>query len=76
VRFLFDIQGAFFAMALFLDDETRLHEAGPCDAVGLSANRNHLLLIYVGLYYVPSLSLDHPAALLREQVVMLLRTER
>jgi len=71
VRFLFDIQGAFFAMALFLDDErdsTRLDLATLLDFLQIVVI---YLLIYLGLYYVPSLSLDHPAALLREQIVML-----
>jgi PAS domain S-box-containing protein len=71
VRFLFDIQGAFFAMALFLDDErdsTQLDLATLLDFLQIGII---YFLIYVGLYYVPSLSLDHPAALLREQIVML-----
>jgi len=58
-------------MALFLDDErdsTKLDLATLLDFLQIGII---YFLIYVGLYYVPSLSLDHPAALLREQVVML-----
>lgn len=71
VRFLFDIQGAFFAMALFLDDErdsTRLDLATILDFLQIVVI---YLSIYIGLYYIPSLSLGHQAALLREQIVML-----
>jgi two-component system, cell cycle sensor histidine kinase and response regulator CckA len=71
VRFLFDIQGAFFAMALFLDDErdsTKLDLATLLDFLQIVII---YFLIYLGMYYVPSLSLDHPAALMREQIVML-----
>ena len=71
VRFLFDIQGAFFAMALFLDDErdsTRLDLATVLDFLQIVII---YFLIYVGMYYVPSLSMDPHEAMLREQIVML-----
>jgi two-component system cell cycle sensor histidine kinase/response regulator CckA len=71
VRFLFDLQGAFFAMALFLDDErdsTRLDLATVLDFLQIAII---YFLVYVGMYYVPSLSMDHHGALLREQIVML-----
>jgi len=71
VRFLFDIQGAFFAMALFLDDErdsTRLDLATVLDFLQIAAI---YFLIYAGMYYVPSLTMDHHGAMLREQMIML-----
>ena len=71
VRFLFDIQGAFFAMALFLDDErdsTKLDLATILDFLQIGII---YFLIYLGVYFVPSLSLDHKGALLREQELML-----
>ncbi|MBS1865110.1 MAG: PAS domain S-box protein [Acidobacteria bacterium] len=71
VRFLFDIQGAFFAMALFLDDErdsARLDFATILDFLQIGLI---YLLIYLSLYYVPSLSMDHHTAMQREQVIMI-----
>jgi two-component system cell cycle sensor histidine kinase/response regulator CckA len=71
VRFLFDLQGAFFAMALFLDDErdsTRLDLATVLDFLQIAII---YFLIYVGMYYVPSLSMDHHGAMLRVQIIML-----
>jgi PAS domain S-box-containing protein len=70
VRFLFDIQGAFFLMALFLDedkDSTRLDFASLLDFLQIAII---YYFIYVGLYYVPSLSLDTHSALTREFLVM------
>lgn len=71
VRFLFDIQGAFFAMALFLDDErdsTRLDLATILDFLQIGLI---YFLIYLDLYYVPSLWMDHHTAMLRVQLVMI-----
>lgn len=71
VRFLFDIQGAFFAMALFLDDErdsTRLDLATALDFLQIAVI---FFLLYLGMYYVPSLSTDHHGAMLRVQIIML-----
>jgi PAS domain S-box-containing protein len=69
VRFLFDTQEAFLAMALLLDQEQKLQEFDfglVLDAVQISLV---FLFIYVGLYYVPSLSLDTHGALVREYTV-------
>jgi len=71
IRFLFDIRGAFFAMALFLDDErdsTRLDLATVLDFLQIGII---YFLIYLGAYFVPSLSMDHKGVLLREQELML-----
>ena len=69
VRFLFDTQEAFFAMALLLDQEQKFQELDfglVLDAVQISLV---FLFIYVGLYYVPSLSLNTHGALVREYTV-------
>jgi len=71
IRFLFDIQAAFFAMALFLDDErdsTKLDLATILDFLQIGII---YFLIYLGAYFVPSLSMDYKGALLREQELML-----
>jgi len=71
VRFLFDIQGAFFAMALFLDEErdsTRLDLATILDFLQIAII---YFLIYVGMYYVPLLTMEHHEALIRQQWLML-----
>jgi len=67
IRFLFDIEGAFFAMALFLDDErdsTQLDLATLLDFLQIGIV---YFLIYLDVYYVPLLSMGRHAALLREQ---------
>jgi PAS domain S-box-containing protein len=65
-RFLFDIQGAFFAMSLLLEE----HEDPTYSALELAADFIQLTivfaLIYLGLYYIPSLQLDSQNALHRE----------
>jgi PAS domain S-box-containing protein len=69
VRFLFDTQAAFFAMALLLDQEQKLQDLDfglVLDAVQISLV---FLFIYVGLYYAPSLLLDTHSALVREYTV-------
>src|SRR5215475_5121589 len=69
VRFLFDIQAAFFAMAILLDQDEGLHVFDirvVLDAVQIILV---FLFIYVGAYYVPSLVLDQHAALVREYLV-------
>ncbi|HYK40013.1 MAG TPA: PAS domain S-box protein [Candidatus Eremiobacteraceae bacterium] len=73
VRFLFDIQGAFFAMALFLDDErdsTRLDFATVLDFLQIAVI---YFLIYLVMFYLPSLSLDHHGAMRRVQFIMLVQ---
>src|SRR5215467_8741146 len=69
VRFLFDIQAAFFCMAILLDQDEGLHVFDirvVLDAVQIILV---FLFIYVGAYYVPSLALDKHDALVREYLV-------
>jgi PAS domain S-box-containing protein len=66
LRFVFDMQQAFFAMAILLDrdEQTKHADLGfVLDAVQIALI---FLFIYVGLYYIPSLTLDPHGALLRE----------
>jgi len=69
IRFMFDMQEAFFAMAILLDrdDQAKRVDIGfLLDAVQITLI---FLFIYVGLYYVPSLTLDSHSALLREYTI-------
>ena len=66
VRFLFDTQLAFFAVAILLDQDQesrRLDFGFVLDAVQIALV---FLFVYVGLYYGPSLLLDSHRALARE----------
>src|SRR5271168_4433645 len=66
VRFMFDLQGAFFAMAVLLEESERSVYA----ALEAVADFTQLFivfsLIYIGLYYIPSLQLDSRHALTLE----------
>ena len=69
VRFLFNTQEAFFAIAILLDqnqDSKQLDVAFVLDAVQIVLVS---LFVYVGLYYVPSLSLNSHDALVQENTV-------
>jgi two-component system cell cycle sensor histidine kinase/response regulator CckA len=69
IRFMFDMQEAFFAMAILLDrDEQakRVDIGFLLDSVQITLI---FLFIYVRLYYVPSLTLDSHSALLREYTI-------
>ncbi len=71
VRFLFDMQGALFAMALFLDEErdsSRLDLATLLDFLQITIV---YFLIYLVVYYVPLLSMTHREAMLRQRELML-----
>jgi PAS domain S-box-containing protein len=66
VRFLFAVQGMFFAMALLLNEEKdspRLDLESFLDFTQLAIV---FLLIYLGLYYIPSLHANQHAAMVRE----------
>lgn len=66
VRFLFPIQGVFFAMALLLSEEKdspRLDLESFLDFTQLAIV---FLLIYLGRYYVPFLHAEQHAAMVRE----------
>jgi len=69
IRFMFDMQQAFFAMAILLDRDQQAKHADLgfiLDAVQITLI---FLFIYAGLYYVPSLTLDAHSALLREYAI-------
>ncbi|GAC1631639.1 MAG: hypothetical protein NVS9B14_03760 [Candidatus Acidiferrum sp.] len=71
VRFLFDIQGALFAMALFLDEErdsSRLDLATLLDFLQIGIIYS---LIYLVMYYVPLFSLDNHGAAVQQEKLML-----
>jgi PAS domain S-box-containing protein len=63
VRFLFGVQGAFYAMAVLLEE----HEESRYSILESIADFTQLVvvftLIYIGLYYIPSLQLDSHKAL-------------
>jgi PAS domain S-box-containing protein len=63
VRFLFDLQGAFFAMALLQEE----HEKSTYSILESIADFTQLIivftLIYIGLYYIPSLRMSPQNAL-------------
>jgi hypothetical protein len=69
VRFLFDTQEAFFAMALLLDPDQK---SGKLD-LGFLLDAVQIILvflfIFVGVYYVPSLALDSHGTLVREYTI-------
>src|SRR6266404_3680684 len=63
VRFLFDTQQAFFAIVLFLDQDQEFTELDLGFGLGSVQIVLVFLFIFVGLYYIPSLTLDTHAAL-------------
>ncbi len=69
VRFLFNTQEAFFAIAILLDqnqDSKRTDLGFVLDAVQIVLVS---LFVYVGLFYVPSLSLNAHEALVQENTI-------
>jgi PAS domain S-box-containing protein len=69
VRFLFDTQEVFFVIAILLDqdrDSTGVDPGLVLDAVQIALVS---LFVYVGLFYVPSLSLNVHQALVQENTV-------
>jgi len=69
IRFLFDTQEAFFAMAILLDRDEQAKQLDLgfiLDAVQIALI---FLFVYVGLYYIPSLKLDARSAVLREYAI-------
>jgi len=72
VRFLFDTQGMFFVMAVFLNQEKEdakvdLEEALDFVQIGIL-----FFFIYFGMYFLPAATLDPQAALGREMTVVFL----
>ena len=69
IRFLFDTQEAFFAMAILLDRDEQAKQLDlgfVLDAVQIALI---FLFTYVGLYYVPSLALNPHDVVLREYAI-------
>jgi two-component system cell cycle sensor histidine kinase/response regulator CckA len=66
IRFLFDSQGMFFVMAIFLDQEKTDAEVEPEEALDFVQIGILFFLIYFGMYYLPALSLPAKEALSRE----------
>jgi PAS domain S-box-containing protein len=68
-RFLFDTQEAFFLIAILLDRDRDLTEVD----LGLLLDAVQIVLVslfvYVGLFYVPSLSLNRHEALVQENAI-------
>ena len=69
-RFLFDTQEAFFAMAILLDQDQESKDLDFGFVLDAAQIVLVFLFVYVGLYYVPSLSLDAHSAAVREYTVM------
>jgi len=66
IRFLFDTQGMFFVMAIFLDQEKVTAQVEPEEALDFVQIGILFFLVYFGTYYLPALNLAREAALERE----------
>ena len=66
VRFLFDTQGMFFVMAIFLNQEKTSAHVEAEEALDFVQIGILFFLIYFGMYYLPALNLPTAAALERE----------
>lgn len=66
VRFLFDTQGVFFAMALFLDQDKDLPQIDPESVLDFIQIAIVFFFIFFGVYYLPSLYTDARTSLVRE----------
>jgi len=66
IRFLFDIQGMFFVMAVFLDQDKTTSKIESEEALDFVQIGILFFLIYFGMYYLPALNLTPAAALERE----------
>ena len=66
IRFLFDTQGMFFVMAVFLDQEKTTSKIEIEEALDFIQIGILFFLIYFGLYYLPALNLTPSAAFERE----------
>jgi PAS domain S-box-containing protein len=66
VRFLFDTQDVFFAMALYLDQDKDSPTLDPESLLDLVQIAIVFFFIFLGLYYIPSLHLDRASAIFRE----------
>jgi PAS domain S-box-containing protein len=66
IRFLFDTQGMFFVMAIFLDQEKSSSKVEIEEALDFVQIGILFFLIYFGMYYLPALNSLPEAALARE----------
>ena len=66
IRFLFDTQGMFFAMAIFLNQEKTQAKVEIEEALDFVQIGILFFLIYFGMYYLPALGLPRGVALTRE----------
>jgi PAS domain S-box-containing protein len=66
IRFLFDIQGMFFVMAIFLDQEKTTSKIEIEEGLDFVQIGILFFLVYFGLYYLPALNLTPSAAFERE----------
>src|SRR5262245_40375101 len=66
VRFLFGLQGVFFAMALFLDEDKDAPNFDLESVLDFVQIAIVFFLIFVGFYYLPAHHFDDRAALARE----------
>jgi PAS domain S-box-containing protein len=69
IRFMFDMQEAFFAMAILLDRDEQAKRADIGFLLDAAQITLIFLFIYVRLYYIPSLTLDPHNALVREYAI-------
>jgi len=66
IRFLFDSQGMFFVMAIFLDQDKRNSQVEPEEALDFVQIGILFFLLYFGMYYLPAKNLSIADALARE----------
>src|SRR5215469_12834127 len=71
IRFLFDTNGMFFVMAIFLNQEKRDSEVETEEALDFIQIGIFFFLIYFGIYYLPSLGVPQQNAFIREMTVVL-----
>jgi PAS domain S-box-containing protein len=71
IRFLFDTNGMFFVMAIFLNQEKRDSKVETEEALDFIQIGILFFLIYFGSYYLTSLGIPQQAAFIREMTIVL-----
>jgi PAS domain S-box-containing protein len=71
IRFLFDTNGMFFVMAIFLNQEKNSSEVETEEALDFIQIGILFFLIYFGTYYLPALGIPQQSAFIREMTVVL-----
>src|SRR5579883_225177 len=74
IRFLFDTNGMFLVMAMFLNQDKRDSNVDLAELLDFMQIGILFFLIYFGAYYLPTMSLGHAEALAREYQVITLET--